>query len=181
LITFLKSKPGTPAGHGGIGTTPHLSLELFRGKAGVELTMIPFRGGGQAQQGLLAGEVPFIFNTSIAILPLVHGGQVRAVAVMSAQRIAALPNVPTVAEAGLAGFDVVAWFGLFAPGGTPKPIIDRLSAETRKALAAPQLRKLLADVGADPLGSTPEAFSAYVKGEYGRWGELSKELGIRIE
>ena len=181
LIAFLKSKPGTPAGHAGIGTTPHLSLELFRRAAGVEITMVPFKGGGQAQQGILAGDVPFMFSTTIGILPLVRSGQLRGLAVSSAKRIAAAPDLPTVAESGLPGFDVVAWFGLFAPAGTPKPVIDRLSTETRMALAAPEVRKLLVDLGAEPLGSAPEAFSSYVKDEFDRWGKLSKEAGIKIE
>ena len=140
LIAFLKSKPGTPAGHAGIGTTPHLSLETFRRMAGVEITMVPFKGGGEAQQGILGGQVPFMFSTTIGILPHVRSGQLRALAVSSARRIAAAPELPTVAESGLPGFDVVAWFGLFAPAGTPKPIVDRLSAETRSALGAAEVR-----------------------------------------
>lgn len=181
LIALLKSKPGTPAGHAGIGTTPHLSLELFRRMAGVEVTMVPFKGGGQAQQGILGAQVPFMFSTTIGILPFVRSGKVRALAISSPKRIAAAPDLPTVAESGLPGFDVVAWFGLFAPAGTPKPIVDRLSAETRAALAAPDVRKLLVDLGAEPLGSTPEAFGAYVRIEFERWGKLTKEAGITIE
>jgi tripartite-type tricarboxylate transporter receptor subunit TctC len=181
LIALIKSKPGTPAGHAGIGTTPHLSLEMFRRMAGVDVLLVPFKGGGQAQQGILGGQVPFMFSTTIGILPLVRNGQVRALAVSSAKRIAAAPELATVAESGLAGFDVVAWFGLFAPAGTPKPIVDRLSAETRAALAAPEVRKLLVDLGAEPLGSTPEAFAAYVKDEFERWGRLSKEAGLSVE
>jgi tripartite-type tricarboxylate transporter receptor subunit TctC len=181
LIAFLKSNPGTPAGHGGIGTGPHLSLELFRRMSGIEITPVPFKGGGEALQGVLGGQVFFIFNTSVSVLPLVGGGQLRALAVSSAKRISASPEIPTLAKSGLPGFDVVAWFGLFAPAQTPKPIINRLSEETRKALAAPDTRKLLAEVGAEPLGSTPEVFSAYVKEEFERWGKLSKELDIHIE
>lgn len=111
LISFLKSKPGTPAGHVGIGTTPHLSLETFRRMAGVELTMVPYKGGGEAQQGILGAQVPFMFSTTIGILPRVRSGQLRGLAVSSAKRIAAAPELPTVAESGLPGFDVVAWFG----------------------------------------------------------------------
>jgi tripartite-type tricarboxylate transporter receptor subunit TctC len=181
LIAFLKSNPGTPAGHGGIGTAPHLSLELFRRMSGIEITPVPFKGGGEALQGVLAEQVFFIFNTSVSVLPLVRGGQLRALAASSAKRISASPEIPTLAESGLPGFDIVAWFGLFAPAQTPKSIINRLSEETRKALAAPDTRKLLADVGAEPLGSTPEAFSAYVKEEFERWGKLSKELDIHVE
>lgn len=181
LIALLKRKPGMPAGHAGVGTTPHLSLEIFRRMAGVETLMVPFKGGGQAQQGILGGQVPFMFSTTIGILPLVRNGQLRALAVSSAKRIAAAPELPTVAESGLPDFDVVAWFGLFAPAGTPKPIIDRLSAETRAALTAPEVRQLLVDLGAEPLGSTPETFAGYVKEEFERWGKLSKEADIRID
>jgi tripartite-type tricarboxylate transporter receptor subunit TctC len=181
LIALLKSKPGTSAGHAGIGTTPHLSLELFRRMAGVEVTMVPFKGGGQAQQGILGNQVPFMFSTTIGILPLVRSGKLRGLAVSSAKRIAAAPELPTVAESGLPGFDVVAWFGLFAPAGTPKPIIDRLSTETRAALAVPEVRKLLVDLGAEPLGSTPEAFAAYVNEEYERWGKLAEEADIHAD
>ena len=181
LLALIRNKPGMPAGHAGIGTTPHLSLEVFRRMAGVEVLQIPFKGGGQAQQGILGGQVPFMFSTTIGILPLVRNGQVRALAISSAQRIAAAPDLPTVAESGLPGFDVVAWFGLFAPAGTPKPIVDRLSAETRAALAASEVRKLLIDLGAEPLGSTPEAFAAYVKSEFDRWGKVSKEAGISVD
>ena len=181
LVALLKSKPGTPAGHAGIGTTPHLSLEVFRRAAGVDVTMVPFKGGGQAQQGILGNEVPFMFSTSVGILPLVRNGQVRALAISSAQRIGAAPDIPTLAESGFPGFDVVAWFGLFAPAGTPKAIIDRLSAETRAALNSPELRKQLITVGAEPLGSSPEEFAKYVKSEFERWGKLTKEAGITID
>ena len=181
LIAQLKAKPGTPAGHAGIGTTPHLSLEMFRRATGVELTLIPFKGGGEAQQGILGGQVPFMFATTIGILPRVRSGQVRGLAVSSAKRIAAAPELPTVAESGVPGFDVVAWFGFFAPAGTPKALVDRLSAETRTALNAGDLRKRLIDLGAEPLGSTPEEFAAYVQAEFQRWGRLAREAGIRLD
>ena len=181
LIALLKAKPGTPAGHAGIGTTPHLSLEVFRRMAGVEVTPVPYKGGGEAQQGILGGQVPFMFSTTIGILPRVRSGQLRGLAVSSAKRIAAAPDLPTVAESGLPGFDVVAWFGLFAPAGTPPAIVERLSAETRAALVAPDLRKRLIDLGAEPLGSTPAEFAAYVDAEFRRWGAFAKESGIRLD
>lgn len=181
LIAELKAKPGTPAGHAGIGTTPHLSLETFRRAAGVEVTLVPFKGGGEAQQGILSGQVPFMFSTTIGILPRVKSGQVRALAVSSARRIAAAPDLPTMAEAGVPGFDVAAWFGFFLPAATPKAIVDQLSAETRKALAAPDVGKRLIDLGAEPLGSTPQDFAAYVRAEYQRWGKLASEAGIKVQ
>ena len=143
--------------------------------------MVPFKGGGQAQQGIIAGQVPFMFSTTIGILPFVRNGQVRGLAVSSAKRIAAAPDLATVGESGLPGFDVLAWFGLFAPAGTPKPVIDRLSAETRAALASSELRKALIDLGAEPLGSTAEAFATYVKDEFERWGRLSKDANISAD
>ena len=156
LIALIKSKPGTPAGHAGIGTTPHLSLEIFRRMAGVEITMVPFKGGGQAQQGILGAEVPFMFSTTIGILPLVRNGQLRALAVSSAKRIAAAPELATVAESGLPCFDVVAWFGLFAPAGTPKPIIDRRAP--RRAPRSPRRKcaNFLSISAPSPLAARPK-------------------------
>jgi tripartite-type tricarboxylate transporter receptor subunit TctC len=180
LVALLKSKPGTPAGHAGIGTTPHLSLEVFRKMAGVEVTLVPFKGGGAAQQGILGGQVPFMFSTTIGILPRVRSGQLRALAISSAKRIAAAPAIPTVSEAGFPGFDVVAWFGLFAPAGTAASIVERLSAETRRALGADDVKKRLVDLGAEPLGSTPAQFAAYVAAEYERWGRLARESNLRV-
>jgi tripartite-type tricarboxylate transporter receptor subunit TctC len=180
LIALLKTQPGMPAGHPGIGTTPHLALEMFRRMAGVDVLEVPYKGGGEAQQGILGNQVAFMFSTSIGILPKVRSGTVRALAVSSATRIASAPELPTVAESGVPGFDVVGWYGLFAPTGTPRPIIDRLSAETRAALTLPEVRKLLIDLGADPLGSTPEAFAILVNEEFVRWGKLVKEAGITM-
>jgi tripartite-type tricarboxylate transporter receptor subunit TctC len=181
LIAQLKAKPGTPAGHAGMGTTPHLSLEMFRRLAGIEVTPVPFQGGGAAQQGILSGQIPFMFSTTIGILPRVRSGQLRALAVSSPGRIAAAPEIPTMAESGVAGFDVVAWFGLFVPAATPRAIVERLSDETRKAVNAPEVRKRLIDLGAEPLGSSPDEFSAYVNAEFARWGKLAREAGIRID
>lgn len=181
LIAMLNSKPGTPAGHAGVGTTTHLSLEMFRLMSGVSLTLVPFQGGGAAQAGILSRQVPFMFSTTLAILPRVNSGQLRGLAISSAKRIAATPDLPTVAESGLAGFDVAGWFGIFAPAKTPRAIIDRLSEETRKALGAPDVRKRLIDLGAEPLGSTPEEFTAHVKAEYQKLGKLAKDAGIRVE
>lgn len=180
LVAMLKAKPRTPAGYPGIGTTPHLSLEMFRRMAGVEVTSVPFQGGGALQQGVLSQQVSFIFGTTLGLLPRVRSGQLRALAVSSAKRIAVLPDLPTMAESGFPGFDVVAWFGIFAPANTPKPIIKRLSGEVVTALASPALRQRLLDLGAEPLGSSPDEFSAFVEGEYEKWGRVIRETGIRV-
>lgn len=181
LIAMLNGNPGTPAGHAGVGTTTHLSLEMFRLMTGVTLTLVPFQGGGAAQAGILSGQVPFMFSTTLAILPRLRSGQLRGLAISSAKRITAAPELPTVAESGLAGFDVAGWFGIFAPAKTPRAIIDRLSEETRRAVGAPDIRQRLIDLGAEPLGSSPEDFAAHVKAEYRKWGKLTKDAGIRIE
>jgi tripartite-type tricarboxylate transporter receptor subunit TctC len=179
FVAWLKANPGASAAIPGFGSTPHLSLETFRRMSGTSVTVVPYQGGGQVLQGLLSGQVPFAFVTTVAVMPRLRSGQMIGLAVTSARRIAALPDLPTVAESGLPGFEVAAWFGVFAPAGTPKPIVDRLSAEIRKAVAAPEVRQRLIDLGAEPLGSTPEEFSAFVKSEYARWGVLIKEAGIK--
>ena len=181
LLELLKSKPGTAAGHAGIGTTTHLALEMFRVMTKVSLTVVPYKGGGETQTAIVAGQVPFMFSTTITILPRVKSGQVRALAVASSKRITAAPDIPTLAESGLPEFEVAGWFGVLAPTGTPREIIERLSAEIRTAVAKPEVRKRLIDLGAEPLGSTPEEFATHMKGEYAKWGKLVKEAGIAAE
>ena len=181
LLDMLKAKPGTSAAIPGFGSTPHLSSVLLQSNAGVQLTIVPYQGGGAALQGLLGNQVPLAFLTSVIVVPRVQGGQLRGIGVTSSKRLSSLPNLPTLAEQGLAGFDVSAWFGVFAPAKTPKAIIDRVSDETRKAVLAPDTRKRLLDLGAEPLGSTPEEFTAFVKSEYAKWGVVVKEAGIKAE
>ena len=181
LLDLLKAKPGTSAAIPGFGSTPHLSSVLLQSNAGVQLTIVPYQGGGAALQGLLGNQVPLAFLTSVIVVPRVQGGQLRGIGVTSAKRLSSLPNLPTLAEQGLPGFDVSAWFGVFAPAKTPKAIIDRVSDETRKAVVAPDTRKRLLDLGAEPLGSTPEEFTAFVKSEYAKWGVVVKEAGIKAE
>lgn len=181
LLDLLKAKPGTSSAIPGFGSTPHLSSVLLQSTGGVQLTIVPYQGGGAALQGLLGNQVPMAFLTSVIVVPRVKGGQLRAIGVTSAKRISSLPELPTLAEQGLTGFEVSAWFGVFAPAKTPKPLIDRLSEETRKAVASADTRKRLMDLGAEPLGSTPEEFTAFVKSEYAKWGVVVKEAGIKAE
>jgi tripartite-type tricarboxylate transporter receptor subunit TctC len=181
LLDFLKAKPGTAAGHAGTGTTTHLALEMFRLMTKVNLTVVPYKGGGETQTAIVGGQVPFMFSTTITILPRVKSGQVRALAVASSKRITAAPDIPTVAESGLPDFEVAGWFGLFAPTGTPRDIIDRLSTEVRAAVTKSDVRKRLIDLGAEPLGSTPEEFATHMKGEYAKWGKLVKEARIAVD
>jgi tripartite-type tricarboxylate transporter receptor subunit TctC len=181
LVDMLKAKPGTPAGHSGIGTVPYMSLQKFRLMTGVEITMVPFVGGAAVSQGILSGEVAFMFRSTMGTLPMVTSGQLRTLGITSKNRIAVAPNIPTLSEAGLPGFESLLWFGIFLPSKTPKAIVDRLSAEVQKAVASPALTKRLMDLGAEPMPSSPEVFGAFVKSEYERWGKLIQEAGIRVE
>lgn len=181
LVAMLKANPGTPAGHSGIGTVPYMSLQKFRLATGVNVTMVPFVGGAAASQSILNGEVAFMFRSTTGTLPMVTSGQLRTLGITSKARIAAAPNIPTLSEVGLPGFESLLWFGIFLPSKTPKPIVDRLSAEVQKAVASPTLAKRLADLGADPMASSPEVFGAFVRSEYERWGKLIQEAGIKVE
>ena len=181
LIAFLKANPGTPVGYPGAGSTPHLSIESFRLMTDVKLTLVPYQGGGPMLQGLMSGQVPVAFATTLGVVPRLKSGQLRGLAISSAKRIAALPDMPTVAESGLPGFEVTAWFGLFGPAKIPGAISQRLAEATRAALGTPGLRNRLIGLGAEPLGSTPEEFGAFAQSEFQKWGTLIKDAGIRIE
>ena len=181
LIALLKAKPGTPAGHAGIGTTPHLSLEMFRRAAGVEVTPVPFKGGGEAQQGILGGQVPFMFSTTIGILPRVRSGQVRGLAVSSAKRIAAAPELPTVAESGVPGYEVTSWNGMLIPAGTPPEIVKRYNAEFNKAITAPDMRKRMIENGYEPVGGEPEKLSELIRVETAKWAKVVKATGMKVD
>lgn len=181
LIAWLKTKAGTPGAIAGPGSTPHLSMELLRRMTGADITIVPHQGGGPLIQNLVGGQIPFGFTTSVTAIPRIKSGQLRALATSSGKRIGSLPDLPTLAESGLPGFDVTAWFGLFVPAKTPTPIVERLADETRKALASQEVRTRLIDLGAEPLGSTPQAFAAYVKDEYEKWGKLIAEAKIQLK
>jgi len=181
LIAWLKSKPGTAIAIPGFGSTPHLSTVMLRAMTGIELNIVPYQGGGAVLQGLLGNQVPVAFGTSVSVIPRLRANQLRGLGVTSAKRLASMPDLPTLAEQGLTGFDITAWFGVFAPAKTPQAVIDRLSEETRKALASPDVRKRLTDLGAEPLGSSPAEFSAFVKTEYLKWGKVVAEAGIKAE
>lgn len=182
LVALAKSKPGQlNFANSGSGTTGHLAGELFKRMAGVDIVSVAYKGGGPAITALLGGEVEMFFATIPGVVGHVKAGKLRALGVTSAKRVAELPDIPTVAESGLPGFEVIGWFGIFAPAGTPRSVITRLNGELAKILQMPDVRERLAGHGLIPGGGTPEQLGAFLKSEIARWAKLIKEAGIRLD
>ena len=182
LIAFAKSKPGQLYyASAGNGSTHHLSGELFKSMARINIVHVPYKGGPPATAATVGGEVSMLFNTVGSVQPSVKSGRLRALAVTTTSRSGALPDVPTMAEAGLPGFQMQSWFGLLAPAGTPRPIISRLNAETIKALNTPEMKSAIATMGANLMSGSPEQFADHIKSEIGRIGEIVKAAGIKAE
>ena len=182
LIALAKREPGRYAyASTGSGGSPHLAGELLKLRAGIDLIHVPYKGAAPAMSDLLGGQVHMAFQTALSAVPHLQSGQLRAIAVAANKRLAQLPNVPTMAEAGLAEVEVSSWNGLFAPARTPPEIVARLHAETAKALAAPEVREKLLAQGAEPIGSSPEEFRAYIRAEIDKWGKVVRASGLRID
>jgi tripartite-type tricarboxylate transporter receptor subunit TctC len=180
LIALAKTRPGgLNYSSPGNGSQPHLTAELFATATDTRLTHVPYRGAPQAMTDVVNGQVQLTFATSPSAVPLVRGGQVRALAVTSAQRIAALPDVPTAQEAGLPGFESVGGNGLAAPAGTPAPIIERVSGVVLRMLEREDVRRALLEQGADARPTTPAEFGAYIRGEVARWAEAVRLSGAK--
>lgn len=182
LIALAKAKPDAlNYANSGRGTSAHLAGELFKRMAGIEMTSLPYKGGGPAVIDLIAGQVQVYFSTIPAAIAHVQTGKLRGLAVTSSKRVEQIPNVPTVAESGLPGFEVVGWFGIFAPAGTPAPIIGRLNTEINRILKEPQTRDQFAGHGLVPGGGTPDELGTFLKTELTRWGTLIRSIGINPE
>jgi len=182
LIALAKAQPGklTYASFG-IGSSAHLAGELFKGMAGVDMLHVPYKGGGPAIADLLAGQVSIYYPVLPSVVSLVKADRLRLLAVTGAQRSSAMPEVPTVAESGLPGFEASNWFGLMAPAGTPPEIVARLNSETARAMQAPDLRAKLAALGMEIQTSTPQEFSALLRNETEKWARVVKTSGARAE
>jgi len=182
LVDAAKKNPGkvnmASAGNGTIG---HIGGELFQRRAGIKMTHVPYKGAGPAVADIIGGSVDTIFGNTQSVGGLVAGGRLRPLAVTSPKRIAAFPDVPTVAESGYPGFEAATWSGLVAPAGTPKPIIDRLNAAANKALATTEMKARLAEEGSTPLGGTPQQFADYIKSENAKWGAAVRDAGIKLD
>lgn len=182
LVAIAKAKPGTVIfASAGSGTSGHLALELFRMTAGINVTHVPYKGGGPALTDVLGGHAHALFSIALTAAPQVKAGRVRALAVTSAKRSAVAPELPTVAEAGFPGFEVVGWFGWVAPGAMPQAIVQRLNSELVHALNLPDVRERLLSQGTEPVGNTPEAFAAFMKSEYAKWAKVVKAANIKAE
>jgi tripartite-type tricarboxylate transporter receptor subunit TctC len=182
LIALAKSKPGQiNYASVGPGSPQHLGMEMLKSSARVDMTHIPYKGTAPAITDILAGNVSLMFNSMPSVLPHVDAGKLRGIAVSSAKRSQARPDIPTVAEAGVPGFDYVTWYGLFAPAATPRDVIAKINAEVVKMLAAPELSKRFASMGAEPESTTPEQLAKYMRNEYENWVKVIKAANIRLE
>ena len=183
LIDFAKAKPSSlNFASGSTGSTGHLAGELFNALAGVQMVHIPYKGGAPAMADLLAGQVQLMFDNLANALPQVKAGKLRALAVTTAQRSAFAPDLPTLAEAGVPGFDLTTWIGIFLPGNAPSDIVLRLNTEINKALNAPDMKDRLEKMGAEPpANNTPERFAAFIKVEFDKYARVIKASGAKVE
>jgi tripartite-type tricarboxylate transporter receptor subunit TctC len=182
LMHQAKEKPGKLIfGSAGIATPPHMASELFNRMAGIEVLHVPYKGSMAALTDLIGGNVTYTIDGVAALLPQVRGGQIRGLAVTSAMRLAAAPDIPTVAESGLSGYEYWAWQGICVKAGTPKEIISRLNDEITKILKTQEARDWLADQGGEAIIETPDEFAAFIKIEHSRWGKIIREAGIKAE
>jgi tripartite-type tricarboxylate transporter receptor subunit TctC len=182
FVALAKSRPGQlNYSSAGNGTSNHLAGELLKSMAGVDLVHVPYKGSAPALNDLVAGQVSLMFDLVLTAAPHIKSGAVRGLAVTGTQRSAVLPDLPTVAETGLPGYEVSAWFGIFAPAGLPQPVAKRLNAEFVKVMQQPDLKQRLASLGADPLTSTPEEFATYLRSEIDKWAKVVKVSGMKVD
>jgi tripartite-type tricarboxylate transporter receptor subunit TctC len=182
LIALARKRPGAIAfASAGAGTSMHLSAELLRSLASIEVLHVPYKGSAPAMQDLIGGHTQMVFDNLPFVLPFVKAGKVRALAVTTTARNPQLPEVPTMIEAGVAGYDVTSWFGLAAPGGLPAPLVDRWYQESVKALQHPDTRQRFGDLGASIVGSTPVEFGAFIRAELAKWARVVKASGVKAD
>ncbi|MEQ1776403.1 MAG: tripartite tricarboxylate transporter substrate binding protein [Burkholderiales bacterium] len=180
LIAFSKQRPGEiNFGSSGVGSTPHLSAELFQYMTGVKWVHVPYKGSGLGMVALLSGEVSFYFANIPAAIQHVRNGKLRPIALSGSRRTSAVLGIPTLAESGLPGFEVTSWFGIAAPAKTPRAIIEQLNSAIVRAVNAPDMRTRLQDQGADPVGNSPEQYTAFIEREIAKWAKVIKAAGIK--
>jgi tripartite-type tricarboxylate transporter receptor subunit TctC len=181
LVALAKAQPGKLSyAHAGMGTSQHLAAELFKYRAQVDITPVPYRGSTALMPDLLAGRINMSFANIVNVLPLAREGKLRALAITSIKRSGLAPELPTMAESGFPGFEAVPWFGLLAPTGTPKDVLDKLHNETVKTLGMPEVRKKFDELGLEPVGNTPAEFAAIIRKETPEWAKVIKDAGIKL-
>jgi tripartite-type tricarboxylate transporter receptor subunit TctC len=181
LIAYGKQNPGKLSyGSSGVGSASHLSGALFARMAGVDLLHVPYRGTGPAVTDLLGGRINMMFSPAVVVTPHIAAGTLRVIGTTGSTRSALFPDFPTVAEGGLPGYQSLGWFGLFAPPGTPREVLNKISADTRTVLMLPDARQRLAEQGAEPAPSTPEGFTAFVNSDIATWLDLASKAGIKL-
>jgi tripartite-type tricarboxylate transporter receptor subunit TctC len=180
LIQYARANPGkVNFGSAGVGTSHHLTGEKLKLDTGIDMLHVPYKGSGPAHIDLMGGQIQLMFDNIVALLPLVQSGKVRALAVSSAKRHPLLPQVPSIQEAGVKDFETVAWFGIVAPAGTPKPVLARLNAETLKAIQLPDVNKRLLDGGSTIIGNNPEEADRFLRDEVEKWGKVVRAAGVK--
>jgi tripartite-type tricarboxylate transporter receptor subunit TctC len=182
LIAYAKSNPNAlNYSSAGSGTSPHLSMELFRSMAGVNITHVPYKGTGPAVQDLIAGQVQVSMVNLLTGLPHIKSGKLRALGTTGSKRVESLPSTPTIAEAGLRGYEANQWYGLFAPSGTPPVIVNLVQAQISRAVFQPDVQRKLETDGAEGVGDRPEEFAIYIRAEFVKWTKVVKAAGITSE
>jgi tripartite-type tricarboxylate transporter receptor subunit TctC len=180
LIALARAKPGSLTfGSAGMGTNPHLSGELFKSLARIDMVHVPFKGSGQSIISQLAGEIAANFPSVPTAMPYIKAGRLRGLGVTTLKRVEVLPDVPSIAEAGLPGYEATQWFGLLAPAGTPRPVIDRLYQESSRAVRSADMKERMTAEGLEVVGSTPEEFASYIRAETEKWTQVIKAAGIK--
>jgi tripartite-type tricarboxylate transporter receptor subunit TctC len=182
LVAFARARPGQlQFASAGVGTNPHLAAELFLSMTGTKMLHVPYKGSGAGVIDVIAGHVPVMTPSILTGLPHAKAGRLRALGVTSAQRAGGAPEIPTIAEAGVPGYEAVQWFGILAPAATPRAVIDRVHREAVKVLQSADIRERLKADGADPVASSPEEFAAFLRSETAKWAKVVKAVGIQPE
>jgi tripartite-type tricarboxylate transporter receptor subunit TctC len=182
FIAYAKANPGKlNFGSGSTGSAGHLAGELFKAMAGVDMTHVPYKGAAPAMNDLIGGQIQLMFDNLASSLAQVRAGRIKALAVTTSKRSALAPDLPTIAESGLPGFDISTWFGIFVPANTPREAVERLHAEFTQALAAPDVRERMLNLGAEPVGSKPDEFTAYIRTESEKYARVIRASGAKAD
>jgi tripartite-type tricarboxylate transporter receptor subunit TctC len=182
LVALARAKPGAiDFATGGIGSSPHMSVELFKSLFNLNMVAVHYKGDGAAMADLIGGQVPIMFASIAGLLPHVKSGKLRGLAITGSKRSTIAPEFPTIAESGLAGYEVITWFGILATGGTPQDIVSKLHGEIVQSLTIPQVREQIAKLGMEIVGSTPEQFGTFLRDENARWSKVVRALNLKAE